>query len=92
VIEQYTVNLPSTIAFYGRHLKITIYSPQAFIEDFLNSFLVVVGLGQKYMYKVNYGSNVRRKGNFDTYKYRREARDAQGRRPLRPPLHRPYLL
>jgi hypothetical protein len=42
--EQYTINLLSTIEFYGRHLKIVLYSPQAFIEIFLNSFFIVVGL------------------------------------------------
>jgi hypothetical protein len=44
VTEQYTVNLPSTIAFYGRHLKIVVYCPEAFVENFLNSFFIVVGL------------------------------------------------
>jgi hypothetical protein len=35
VTEQYTINQPSTIAFYGRYLKeIVVYSPQAFIETF----------------------------------------------------------
>jgi hypothetical protein len=34
------------------------------------------------MYKANYGNNVRRKDNSDTYKYRCEAREAQtGERP-----------
>jgi hypothetical protein len=42
--EQCTVYLPSTIAFYGRNLKFVVYSPQAFIENFLNSVFIVVGL------------------------------------------------
>jgi hypothetical protein len=42
------------------------------------------------VYKANYGSNIRRKGNPDTYKNRYEAREALGRRPLRPP-HSPPL-
>jgi hypothetical protein len=37
------------------------------------------------MYKANYDNNIRGKGNSDTYKYRCEAHEALGRRPLRPP-------
>jgi hypothetical protein len=44
VTEQYTVNLPSTIAFYGKHLNIVIYSPKAFVENFPNSYFIVFGL------------------------------------------------
>jgi hypothetical protein len=67
VTEQYTLNLLSTIALYGRHVKIVIYSPQAFIENFLNSCFIIVGLWWKYVYNANYGNNIRRKGNSDTY-------------------------
>jgi hypothetical protein len=33
VAEQYTINLPPAVAFYGRHLK-TAYCPQASIKTF----------------------------------------------------------
>jgi hypothetical protein len=58
----------STTGFYRRHLKNVAYSPQAFAENFLNSFFTVVSLEQKYMYKANYGNNIRIKGNSNTYK------------------------
>jgi hypothetical protein len=43
VTEQYTI-YRQQLAFYGRHLKIVVHFPQAFIENFLNSFFIVVGL------------------------------------------------
>jgi hypothetical protein len=43
------------------------------------------------MYKANYGNNIRRKDNSDIYKYRCEAREALGRRPLRPPPSPPVI-
>jgi hypothetical protein len=73
VTEKYIVNLPLTIAFYGRHLNNFIYSSQAFIKNFLNFFFIVVGLRKKYMQKTHHVNNVKRKCNFDIYKYRCEA-------------------
>jgi hypothetical protein len=44
VTKEFIINLLSIVAFDGRHLKIVIYSPQAFIENFLISFFIVVSL------------------------------------------------
>jgi hypothetical protein len=44
------------------------------------------------MYKVNYGNNTRRKINSHPYKYRCEAREALGRRPLRYPFRSHWKL
>jgi hypothetical protein len=92
VTEQYTINLPSTIAFYGRHLKNCRLLYRGFCGK-LSQFLLHCCRSQiKAHGKANNGNRCKEKGNSHTYNYRCEARGALGCRPLRPPPTHPLCI